>query len=133
MTLLSPFIFVFNIFDMLYNCYETIIWKLTSLVVYFDNLCVYLKDIFFTAKKKLCDRKSRNAATMYSKYPGKWNMLPCTTSLYKKPGKKVSFKQDTESNKNIGLIYIVVVMSFTFLYVVGIFSYIAYVIYSCSY
>ena len=130
MTLLSPFIFVFNILDMLYNCYETIFWKLTSLVVFFHSLWVYLKHIFFTAKKKLCHRKSRNAATMYSKYPGKWNMLPCTTSLYKKPGKR---KQDIESDKNIGLIYIVVVMSFCFLYVVGIFSYIIYVIYTCSY
>ena len=129
-TLLSPFIFVFNILDKLYNCYETICWKLTSLVVWFHSLCVYLTHIFFAAKKKLCHRKSGKAATMYSKYPGKWSMLTCTTNLYKKPGKR---KQDIESNKNIGLIYIVVVMSFSFLYVVGIFSYIAYVIYSCSY
>ena len=130
MMLLSPFIFVFNIFDMLYNCYETIFWKLTSLVVCFYNLCVYLKHIFNTGIKKLCYRKSRKAGTMYSKYPGEWSKLPTTTSLYKKSGKR---KQDIESNKNIGLIYIVVVMSFSFLYVVGIFSYIAYVIYTCSY
>ena len=122
MTLLSPFIFVFNIFDMFYNWYETICWKLASLVVWLHNLCVHLKHAFFTVKTKLCHRKSGKAATMYSNYPGKWSRLPSATSLYKKPGKR---KQDIESNENISLIYILVAM-FMFLYVAGLFSYIAY-------
>ena len=124
--LLTPIFCVFNIFNALYYFFEKGCYKLLSMKIGLNNICTKLN----AAKKNFCNQKSANI---------EWNKLHRKQKMAKWiSGTKYNHQdtrqliEDDGSRGEVNKIYIFVVMTFSFVYVLGIFGYITYIIIKSS-
>ena len=120
--LLTPIFCVFNIFNALYNCFEKGCYNLLSMKVRLNNI--------WNRRKNFCNQKSPNT---------EWNKLHRKQKMAKWISGTKNNRQDTRqlieddgSRGEVNKIYIFVVMTFSFVYVLGIFGYITYIIVKSS-
>ena len=120
MTLLARIFFVFNIFEKLWMALDMILSNFLSLKAFLHGLYLYINQDISNATNNLCygNGKVFTRKTKRKKQAG-------ISSHFKKVRR---CKKHEESNEEIGLIYILVLMFFSFGFAMFIFGYISYVI-----
>ena len=124
--LLTPIFCVFNIFNALYYCFEKGCYKLLSMKIRLNNICTKLN----AAKKNFCNQKSAN--TEWNKLHRKQKMAKWISGTKYNHQDTRQLIEDDGSRGEVNKIYIFVVMTFSFVYVLGIFGYITYIIIKSS-